>query len=76
MAANAARTRPHTPHTCQSTLPINTKHTNTKQAELRYEVSEAWGIPRVKYDPEGWRYWQWRGHKCHYIAAGEANKVR
>ena len=22
---------------------------------------------------DGWSFWQWKGHKCHYISAGEDN---
>eukprot|EP00873_Tetraselmis_striata_P045519 jgi/Tetstr1/465783/TSEL_010405.t1 len=34
---------------------------------------DAQGRERVTLQAEGWRRWEWRGHACNYIAAGEAN---
>lgn len=42
---------------------------------LVYETEPRSGLPRVRYEREGWNYWSWRGHRIHYIAAGAANVV-
>jgi len=31
------------------------------------------GVERVKLREEGWKTWNWRGHACNYISAGENN---
>ena len=31
------------------------------------------GRERLTLQTEGWSFWQWKGHKCHYISAGEDN---
>ncbi|KAI8464557.1 MAG: Alpha/Beta hydrolase protein [Monoraphidium minutum] len=58
-AGAAAATALHVPHAAA--------------AALEYEVDGATGLRRVKYTPEGWRYWSWRGRRVHYIEAGAAN---
>ncbi|GBF90099.1 metal-nicotianamine transporter [Raphidocelis subcapitata] len=40
---------------------------------LEFEVDPGTGLQRVKYDPAGWSFWKWRGHRVHYIAAGADN---
>ena len=30
------------------------------------------GLTRVKFRKDGWNFWTWRGHKVHYIKAGNA----
>jgi len=42
------------------------------QAEVELEV-DASGRERVALKSEGWNYWEWRGHRCHYIVDGPAN---
>jgi hypothetical protein len=42
---------------------------------LEYEVEPITGLRRVRYNPAGWRFWDWRGFKVHYIEAGTANTV-
>mmetsp|Transcript_28195 Transcript_28195/g.71897 ORF Transcript_28195/g.71897 Transcript_28195/m.71897 type:complete len:372 (-) Transcript_28195:235-1350(-) len=37
--------------------------------ELHYETDKN-GLQRVKYDKEGWNFWQWQGHKVHWAVAG------
>lgn len=34
---------------------------------------DAEGVERVKLREEGWKTWNWRGHACNYISAGENN---
>ncbi len=29
------------------------------------------GVERLQYRSEGWRWWTWRGHRIHYVVAGE-----
>ena len=41
--------------------------------ELVYETDPRSGLQRVRYNREGWRYWDWRGYRVHYIQAGAAN---
>ena len=31
------------------------------------------GRERLTLQTEGWSFWQWKGHRCHYISAGEDN---
>jgi len=31
------------------------------------------GRERLALRDEGWSFWTWRGHRCHYISAGEQN---
>lgn len=59
------------PHTAPPQPPL----TQPPQ-ELEYEVDKATGLTRVKYTPDGWRYWDWRGRQVHYIEAGANNTVR
>jgi alpha-beta hydrolase superfamily lysophospholipase len=33
----------------------------------------AQGRERLALQTAGWQFWQWKGHKCHYISAGEDN---
>ena len=35
--------------------------------------ADALGRERLTLRKEGWNFWQWKGHKCHYISAGEDN---
>lgn len=35
--------------------------------------TDAQGRERLTLQTEGWSFWQWKGHKCHYISAGEDN---
>ncbi|KAK3263489.1 hypothetical protein CYMTET_27706 [Cymbomonas tetramitiformis] len=32
------------------------------------------GIERLSLREDGWSYYKWRGHACHYISAGEDNE--
>ena len=31
------------------------------------------GVERLALQTEGWSFWEWRGHRCNYISAGETN---
>ncbi|GAX81269.1 hypothetical protein CEUSTIGMA_g8701.t1 [Chlamydomonas eustigma] len=40
-----------------------------REKALEYESDKA-GIERVKYVPDGWSFWSWKGMKVHYAQAG------
>lgn len=31
------------------------------------------GVERLALQTDGWSFWEWRGHRCNYISAGETN---
>jgi hypothetical protein len=35
--------------------------------------NDAKGVERLKLREDGWKFWRWRDHRCHYISAGEDN---
>eukprot|EP00878_Enallax_costatus_P016153 GHUV01016943.1.p1 GENE.GHUV01016943.1~~GHUV01016943.1.p1 ORF type:complete len:219 (+),score=47.63 GHUV01016943.1:213-869(+) len=37
--------------------------------DVSVETDKA-GRQRVRYEKSGWKFWEWRGHKVHYITAG------
>lgn len=34
-----------------------------------YEIDEK-GRSRLKYEPDGWSFWEWKGFQIHYVAKG------
>ena len=40
-----------------------------EEAAVELEL-DASGRERVALKGEGWNYWEWRGHRCHYIVSG------
>lgn len=39
------------------------------------KMSFTLGVERLPYEPEGYNYWTWRGHKIHYVVQGEGPPV-
>ena len=35
--------------------------------------NDAKGVERLQLREDGWKFWRWRDHRCHYISAGEDN---
>lgn len=35
--------------------------------------TDANGVERLALQTDGWSFWEWRGHMCNYISAGEDN---
>ena len=35
--------------------------------------TDAQGRERLQLQQDGWSFWEWKGHKCNYISAGEGN---
>lgn len=78
-----SRIPPHSPrfaHTAPRDGAVRPRASATSfeplsEAELGLPECEldAQGRERVTLQAEGWRRWEWRGHACNYIAAGEAN---
>ena len=68
--------------------PRATSHAASRAASLRAAASaaappaalkmppletDAQGRERLALLEDGWKWWDWKGHRCHYISAGEDN---
>jgi hypothetical protein len=70
----AERRRPPRPRNLPSHLPRPPTPPHPRAAQpLEYETAPSNGLTRVKYTREGWKWWEWRGRRVHYIEAGAAN---
>ena len=52
---------------CRSCTEVNGYFT---VQELILERDPA-GLERLKFQSQGWKFWEWSGHKIHYVQAGE-----
>lgn len=62
---------PSSPSSASQGMSLKTIVLDLKLLECVKKLDGSLGSERLAFKPEGYNFWEWRGHKIHYVVQGE-----